>query len=1034
MIAFSRFWLAREVGLLIADGAVIEVGARPFAVLAALLDANGRVLSNAQLREIVWPGAQVDANTVQAQISAIRRALNDDRDLIVTVPGRGYRFAGEIRLVEMPAPGPDPGAAGTGSIAASLATSFAPAAPSGAAPAHSADSVRRAASPGPAAQAGASTAAPTGTVQSAFRHGTVPDGDTFAASTTAALSDSPATSLCAFSIDPSPFVGRHAELSELLALVPTRRIVTLTGACGIGKSRLAIEAASRLASHFPDGVMCASLGSLAQPDRVVNAIAAAVGQEPNARPVDAEGVAEPARLATQIGGLRMLLIVDHCDHLSEAAGETIEALVAATLGLHVIATCETPLFIAGEWTVAVSPLRVPPERAVDAGSPDSMLAYDAVRLLFARLAHFFKANSAGVPWLDLQALAPDTLAAAVLVCRRIDGVPYAVELAAATIAAQVRVDAPVEAAIVGFASELDSAMTRRTGARRIVLPRAAIVQAMLDLSYAALDAPTRATLRRLGAFAGAFSRAAALEVLGAFDTDYASEPSAPHDIERQLGTLIGSALVNAVDCDGAPRLLLPQAVRRFALDALERTHESADAAALHAEFVAREMGRRFGAGLASGTTHSRYDIDALRAALEWAVSKDKLELCADLLDNTAPVWVALSLVEEYVSWARAALARVDSGSMRRIRDEMRLRAALARALTLERSASDEIVASWQRTYELANICADMPYRLRALFSLAMCALDAGEVEQCRVVSDAFNELAAATQQPAVGVNARRIEGMMKAYAGEFDAAIRLLSPLVRLSDDAAADCVDEDASREANAMATEYGLSLHLAARAVLAVTQWLTGEPNMAAPLRSTFREPVDESEPVACCIALGLACALATLDDDIALAESCAAALVTQARMAGLRRWLRAGLDFRLWLDARRGDQQAAKRVIGSALKRIARERIYLLDIAFIATLLPRMTLTGEPQLAASLAATLRGAIARSERTGELWCVPELLRLSAMLQLVGGAAAPTVQPLLMEALRRAREQGALRLVLRVTVDLEALAASTGSGLLRAR
>lgn len=240
MIAFSRFWLAREVGLLIADGAVIELGTRPFAVLAALLDAGGRVLSTAQLREIVWPGTNVDANTVQAQISAIRRALNDERDLIVTVPGRGYRFAGEIRLVDTPDTGLEPGAASAVSIAASLATSFMPAGTSGTSVTSSyagSASVTRvpAASFGPAA--GSPPAPPLGTVRSSaprgsFLRGARPVSEHAAplASplTATPLPTSAVASLRSHSIDPSPFVGRHAELSELLALVPTRRIVTLT--------------------------------------------------------------------------------------------------------------------------------------------------------------------------------------------------------------------------------------------------------------------------------------------------------------------------------------------------------------------------------------------------------------------------------------------------------------------------------------------------------------------------------------------------------------------------------------------------------------------------------------------------------------------------------------------------------------------------------------------------------------------------------------------------------------------------------------
>jgi hypothetical protein len=474
-------------------------------------------------------------------------------------------------------------------------------------------------------------------------------------------------------------------------------------------------------------------------------------------------------------------------------------------------------------------------------------------------------------------------------------------------------------------------------------------------------------------------------------------------------------------------------VRRFALDALERNRESAEAALHHAQFVARDMARRFGAGVAVATAHSRHDIDALRAALEWAVSVDKVELCTELLDNTAPMWGALALVDEYIGWVRAVLARVDSVSMRRIRDEMRLRAVLARALTLKRSTSNEIVESWQRTYELANICADTPYRLRALFCLVMCALDAGEVEHCQRLSNEFSEIAPVAHSQAVSINARRIEGIVKAYAGEFDTAIRLLAPVVGLSDEAA-DEIDEDVSREANVVATSYGLSLHLVARAIHAVALWLVGQPHMAAPLRVTIRDPADESEPLAGCIALGLACALASLDDDIALTESCAAALVTRARAAGVKRWLRLGLDFQLWLDARRGDQEAARRLITGAMKRMARERVNVPDIAFIATLLPRIALQDEPEFAAALGATLNEAVSRSERTGELWYVPELLRLIATLRQRSGEDPRAVRPLLEDALQRARQHGARRLELRITVDLEALDASASVGLLRVR
>jgi predicted ATPase len=842
----------------------------------------------------------------------------------------------------------------------------------------------------------------------------------------------------------SPFIGRHAELSELLALVLTHRVTTLTGAPGIGKTRLAIETAQRLAPHFPDGTVCAPLGALTQPSRVVDAIAIVLGIEPNAQ------LAEPGALAARIGNRRVLLLVDHCDHLIDAASRAIQTLIASAPELRVIVTCEMPLSFSDERVIAIGPLRTPPAPLVSfqsamfgsppraKGTPDSMaadapadlLSYDATQLLLSGVAQ--KLDDQGF---IASALPPAAIAAAAHICWRLEGLPFALELAAAAIAERSRAalpagqgvsgvsDVAVIAAMCAFADSLDAAMTRRTGAQRIVLPRAAMVPAMIDLSANALDAQAQATLRRLGVFAGAAPQESVIRLLAAFD------PAPDHIHEARVHALVAHGLLKWVDCDGELRLRLPMPVRHYALAGLDREQESAAAVAHHASEIARAMAERFGTGLASANAHSRHDIDDLRAALEWGISTGKFEMCADLLDQTAPVWIALSLVDEYAAWVRWALARVESGSRRPVRDEMRLLAALARALSMTPGASalTEALASWQRTYELANACADTPYRLRALYTLAIYALEAGEVERCRELQQAFSEVAMAAGSAPAALNALRFDGVLRVYAGDNEAGIAVLAPIVEGSWASGGKSPANNVLHEANQMATGFGLSMHLVARAVLAAARWITGEPYTAESLREACRDPSDGSEPIAVCIALSFACALAAFDGDIALTEYFAAALVDRSRAAGLRRFLRAGLDFQLWIEAQhgaRGDRAIARRLVMSASQRIGRERVYLIDIALISTLFPLADITDEAD-AAPLLRSLRAAISRGERSGERWHMPELMRIEAMLRLGQGESRPAVRRHLLDARQMARAHDAHRLTELIDTTLAALATS---------
>src|SRR5580700_4878073 len=289
-IEFGRFSVLPHRRELLAEGRPLELGGRAFDVLMVLIEASGAVVSKDALIERVWPNRVVEENSLQAQISALRRAFATDRDLIRTIAGRGYQFTGEIRTV----------------------------------------------SATPNAQATAGMPQP-------------------------ALTPSrPPTNL------PEPvseLIGRDVELDEILDLSTSHRLVTLTGAGGIGKTRLGFEAARHLLPSFADGVWAIELAPLSDPELVPVTVATALGVELTS------GTASPLSVARALRSKQLMLVLDNCEHVVEAAAEMAEALLRADPAARVIVTSREPLRAEGEWVYPVPPLAVPAEGSRDSEEP-----------------------------------------------------------------------------------------------------------------------------------------------------------------------------------------------------------------------------------------------------------------------------------------------------------------------------------------------------------------------------------------------------------------------------------------------------------------------------------------------------------------------------------------------------------------------------------------------------------------------------------------------------------------------------------------
>src|SRR5207248_5147856 len=282
----------------------------------------------------------------------------------------------------------------------------------------------------------------------------------------------------------SELIGRDAQLDEILDISASHRLVTLTGAGGIGKTRLGFAAARRLLPRFADGVWAIELAPLSDPELVPVAVATALGLEL------ASGTASPLSVANALRSQQLMLVLDNCEHVVAVAAQLTEALLRASPAARVIATSREPLRTDGEWVYPVPPLAVPKE-----GSPDSEdpLRYGAVRL-------FVERARAATPHFS-----PDAGVATAItgICRRLDGIPLAIELAAARAAAL---------GIESLAARLDDRFRLLAGGRRTAMPRHQTLRATLDWSYELLTEPERVVLRRLAIFPGGFTLQAASAV------------------------------------------------------------------------------------------------------------------------------------------------------------------------------------------------------------------------------------------------------------------------------------------------------------------------------------------------------------------------------------------------------------------------------------------------------------------------------------------------------------------------------------------
>ena len=781
-------------------------------------------------------------------------------------------------------------------------------------------------------------------------------------------------------------IGREEELSEILNLVTTHRLVTVTGAGGIGKTALALALARELRPHFADGVWLAEFSALADPGLVPATVAAAVGLELGGGEVSAQ------RVARALADRRLLLILDTCEHVIAAAAAMAEAILGAGSAPHIIATSREPLRAGGEWVYPVQPLAVP---AVDVAADDDPLRYGAVRL-------FIERARAAEPH-----FAPDRRLIAIIaaICRRLDGIPLAIELAAARAAAL---------GIEALAARLDDRFHLLTGGRRTALLRHQALRATLDWSYELLAEPERVILRRLAVFAGPFSLEAAVAVA-------ASPELAAADVIEELLGLVVKSLVVAEGEGAVARYRLLDTTRAYALEKLEKSGEREPLARRHAEYY-RDMFERAEAEwemrpAAEWLADYGREIDNLRAALDWAFSPDgDPSIGVPLTAAAVPLWMHLSLLDECRGRAEQALAALAAGADRDARREMKLHAALGGSLIYARGTVAEIGAAWTRVLELAGSLDDGEYKLRSLLGLWFFQTASGGHRAAMALAQRFVTLAEKQpdrNDPLIG---GRLIGVSQHYLGDQSSARRRLEHMLTHYQPAAQ-----------RLHIISFPLDPQVMARTILARVLWLQGLPDQAVrAAESSIEDARAANHGVSFCYALALgACPIAVWVGNLAAAAHYTRMLFDHSRRCSLPLWSALGSRFQSVVDIKGGDLDTGLRLSRTVLDEIAKPDVRLRFFIGLGELAEALGHAG--QISDGLA-VIEEALAWVE-SGERWAISEVLRIKGELVLLQGAAgaAAAAEDHFRQALDWARRQDALSWELRAATSLARLMGDHG-------
>jgi predicted ATPase/DNA-binding winged helix-turn-helix (wHTH) protein len=777
----------------------------------------------------------------------------------------------------------------------------------------------------------------------------------------------------------SALIGRATAAHRVRGLLSAYRLVTLTGPGGIGKTVLALEVARSLFPSFQGDVCLVELGSLTDPYLVPSAVAGVLDLQLGGGEISSESVARAIREKN------LLLVLDNCEHVIDAAARLAETIMRLCPSVCVLATSREILRIDGEYVYRVAPLDVSPLHQED---PGSVLEQSAVRLFIARAAALSSDFSPDAENLPIIAA----------ICRRLDGIPLAIEFAAA------------RAATLGLEqvfARLNDRFSLLTHGRRTALPRHRTLRATLDWSYELLPEPEQSLLRQLAIFPAGFTLEASIAVMGA---------TAP-TVAEGIANLVAKSLVALDRGEPNGRWRLLETIRTYGLEKLVEAGEAERAARCHAEFF-RDLVAPTALGVDSKPTVediARYarEIDNVRAAADWSfLPNGDLAIGVILTAAFVPVWLGLSLLAECRARCEQALASLRPGLNLSEALRLQLHVGLGVSLYFTMGSIDTTKVILCKALAIAEDLDDLNAQLQTLWVQWNLNFSIGECLAARAAADRIFHVAARTGDPGNLLVAERLIGNTLQYQGKPREAQRCLEHVLQHY---------TAPTDQRHTMWFHY--HQRVLARAMLARVLWLQGFADQAIDeARASLDEAKATDQRITICGVLRLAvCPIALATGDLTGAGHGVAAMSNLATSHNATFWRILARCLEGELLVKRGQFAAGAALLHGALETCERTGWSMFSIEFRAGLAEALAGLGRPGEALL---TIDHGLAKSEVGGERWYVAELLRIKGelLLQQAGDSDSAAAETCYNGALETAREQGALFWELRAALSLARL------------
>jgi len=885
-VRFGAFRYLPDQSILLKEGKRVRIGSRALSLLKVLAAHAGHFVPNDILIAAAWPNTRVEDTNLRVQMTALRRLLSDDGDLlrITNAPGRGYALT--------VAPG-------------GLEGSDRPAKPlEGQPPAH-----------------------------------TLP------------------TQLASL-------VGRGDSVAIVVKRLSARRFVSVVGPGGIGKTRVAIEACVRLIEEGYPRICFVDLAPLSSGEFVASAVATALLVDDVAKTVPIEKIVRALRRN------RTLLVLDNCEHVLDAAAELSEGLLRAVPDLRILATSREPLLVDGEVTVRLAGLGGPEDHAGPITLQEA-LVFPAIQLFAERAA-------AGADKLSFDDSDAPLLAE---ICRRLDGIPLAIELAAASVASL---------GVQGVAALVRDQFATLSAGRRTAPPRQRTMRATLGWSYDKLSNEEQMLLVRLSIFRSAFSLAGAQAV----------NPLSPELTIQLLSNLVAKSLVVVDHQRTVTRFRLLETTRGFAEEKLHEWKDSADvrrrhAAHLVALFAAERTGVQTDPSM-DRRQEFRSRVDDVRSAISWSLSPvGDSRLGIRLIIDSAPMWLSLSILNEYVAIVDGAADRLWQDPSIDAKDAIWLAPSLHLAQFNVAGISASMAPMLSKALQLAEQQGDYPCQLTCLWGLLGARLTEARYRESLDFALRFAELAPRLADPMQRAMGHRVVGLCTWRNGDLAGA--------RPHADIALAPVDPNPESPVNqSLIYKQGV----AARASASNLLWLTGFADQAVVQAADAVAIGLEHDVLGLCYSLAQAIVpLAFWIGELDQARDHTMLLIDLASENGLGFWLDWGRSYQCALQRLASKPQRGADFIDS-------------NAASLGGLLRHIL--------ATILGDARGLVKGAELPQTHWCAAELLRAAALGLLKDGETS-AAEHLLKVALDVSKRQGAFAWELRAATTLAELYLAEG-------